>query len=75
MKLTEKELEYLEEQIPAMTEQATQMAYYTTLASGHSVLIAENGQLVEVFPDGTKKVRKALPAKPVRATRKKYTIQ
>ncbi|HEV7349260.1 hypothetical protein [Telluribacter sp.] len=74
MKLTEKELNFLEEQIPAMTEQATQIAYYTTLANGHSVVIAEGGHLVEVFPDGTKKIRKKLPAKPVRATRKKYII-
>jgi hypothetical protein len=74
MKLTEKELDFLEEQIPAMTEQATQTAYYTALANGHSVVIAEGGHLVEVYPDGTRKIRKKLPAKAIRTIRKNYTI-
>jgi hypothetical protein len=58
MDLSEEELNYLEDRIPEMTEQATQLAYFATLAEGHSAVIAENGQIIEVFPDGTKNLIK-----------------
>jgi hypothetical protein len=40
---------YIEAQLPELMATATKQAYWQTLQSGHSVLIAENGFLVEVF--------------------------
>lgn len=61
MDLSEKALDYLEEHIPELAEGAFKQAYWAALASGSSVLISENGKLVEVFPDGKRKVIKELP--------------
>jgi hypothetical protein len=44
------------------------------LASGHSVLIAENGFLVEVFPDGTKKTIKEIGKPQSLSLGKSFTI-
>jgi hypothetical protein len=62
MSLSEKALDYLEEHIPELAEAAFKQAYWAALASGSSVLITENASLVEVFPDGTRKFIKKLPA-------------
>jgi len=67
MALTEQALDYLEQQIPALAEMALPKAYWQTLASGDSVLIADNGHIVEVKPDGTRTI--------VKAIRKARTIQ
>lgn len=61
MDLSEKALDYLEEHIPELAEVAFKQAYWAALASGSSVLISENGSLVEVFPDGERKFIKELP--------------
>lgn len=61
MILTEEAIFYLEEHIPELAIAAITQAYWTALASGHTVLEAENGALVEVFPDGTRKFIKRLP--------------
>lgn len=63
MQLTTNMLDYLEAHLPELMATATKQAYWQTLASGQSVLIAEDGKLVEVFPDGTKQVIKDI-AKP-----------
>ncbi len=60
MKLTDKEIDYLEAHIPELAQAAVTQAYWNTLASGNSVLIAEHGALVEVFPDGMRKFIKKL---------------
>lgn len=60
MALTEKALDYLEQQIPELAEMALQKAYWQTLGSGDSVLIVDNGQIVEVKPDGTRTVVKTI---------------
>ena len=62
MSLSEKALDYLEEHIPELAEVTFKQAYWAALASGSSVLVSENGSLVEVFPDGTRKFIKKLPA-------------
>lgn len=62
MDLSEKALDYLEEQIPELAEGAFKQAYLAALASGSSVLVSEKGDLVEVFPDGTRKFLKKLTA-------------
>ncbi len=52
MALNEEEISYLEKHIPELANLAFKQAYWAALASGSSVLISENGDLVEVFPDG-----------------------
>ncbi len=56
----EKEMTFIESHIPELAEVAFKQAFWQTLADGVSVMIAENNQLVELFPDGTKKVIKDL---------------
>lgn len=59
-------LTILEEHIPELADIAFKQAYWAALASGSSVLVSENGKLVEVFPDGKHKFIKYLaPAIPV----------
>ncbi len=44
------------------SEAATTQAYWQALAAGSSVLVSENGEITEVFPDGTVKlVKKSAP--------------
>ena len=60
-------MEFLEEHIPEMAKAAVAQAYWAALASGCKVLIAEKGQLIEVSPDGTRKVIKSIsPPIPVK---------
>jgi hypothetical protein len=54
MELSEQAIDYIEQHLPELMATATKQAYWQTLASGHSVLIAENGKLLRVKPDGTK---------------------
>jgi hypothetical protein len=61
MSLSEKELDYLESHIPELAAVAFKQAYWAALATGSSVLMSENGNLVEIFPDGTRKIIKPLP--------------
>lgn len=56
MELSEEAIDYLEQQIPELAELATRQAFWQTLASGHSVTVSEGSNLVEIFPDGTKKI-------------------
>lgn len=53
-------LRYLEEHIPELAEAAVRQAYWRALASGSRVLVGENDQLVEVAPDGSRRVVRAL---------------
>lgn len=57
---TEKELDFLEKHIPNLANSAIQKAYLDTLSQGGSVVEAINGELVEIYPDGTKVVLKTL---------------
>jgi hypothetical protein len=52
MKLTEKEIQNLEEQFPYIAEASARQAYWEALSSGSSVLVVENEEVVEVFPNG-----------------------
>lgn len=67
MSLTEESMCFLEEQIPELAEAAVRQAYWDALNSGSSVLEYDDSALVEVFPDGTRKVIKSLPAQ-IKAT-------
>lgn len=73
MPLTEKALDYLEQQIPELAEQATRQAYWRTLASGHNAVIVEDGHIVEVKPDGTRTILKAI-AQPQAVRQRHFTI-
>jgi hypothetical protein len=57
---TENEINFIEAHIPELAEVAFKQAFWQTLADGVSVIIAENHQLVELFPDGSKKIIKQL---------------
>ena len=59
---TEKELDFLEEHIPSLAQNAIQKAYMDTLSSGNSVIESIDGKIVETFPDGTKKTIKFIAA-------------
>ena len=52
---------------------AMQQAYWQTLTSGDKVMIAENGFLIEVSPDGSRRVVKEI-GKPVKVTKRLFTI-
>jgi hypothetical protein len=71
--LNEQELDYLEQQIPILAETATKQAYWQTLASGDKVMIAEDGKLIEVSPDGSRKIIKEI-GKPMKVTQRFYKI-
>lgn len=73
MALTEKELDFLEQQIPELAETATRRAFWETLASGDSAVIVENGAIVEVKPDGTRTILKEI-AKPQIVTQRQFSI-
>ncbi len=60
MSITEERLRFMEEKIPLLADAAIKQAYRQALASGSSVLVCENDALVEIFPDGTRKVLKQL---------------
>ncbi len=61
MVLSEEAMCFLEDHIPELADVAFKQAYWAALASGSSVLISENGNLMEVFPDGTQIFIKQLP--------------
>jgi hypothetical protein len=72
MQIDEKAIDYLEQHIPELAESAMKQAYWQALASGSSVLEHENGVIYEVFPDGTRRAVKTVPAPtPVKAGEKK----
>lgn len=61
MEIDEKSIRFLEEHIPELADAAVKQAYWRTLAAGHCVLIRDKESLVEVHPDGTRKIIKKLP--------------
>ena len=66
MEITEKIMQFLEEHIPELADSAVKQAYWLALASGSTVLECENGTIVEVYPDGMRKIVKKL-APPTKA--------
>lgn len=67
MILNEEEISYLEQHIPELASIAFKQAYWAALASGSSVLISENGKLIEIFPDGRQEFIKNL-SPPIKVT-------
>ncbi|MBF0178867.1 MAG: hypothetical protein HQM03_02445 [Magnetococcales bacterium] len=62
MSMPEQTMQFLEEHIPDLAAPAFQQAFWQALASGSSVLVVEDSAIVEVFPDGTRKVVKHIGA-------------
>lgn len=60
MPTSEQAMQFLEEHIPERAQSAVTQAYWQALASGRSVLQSENGAIDEGFPDGTRKLIKAI---------------
>lgn len=75
MSLSEEAMNFLEKHIPELADVAFKQAYWAALASGSSVLISENGSLVEIFPDGTRKFIKHLPPATPVTRGQKFRIQ
>lgn len=61
MNRQEQAIRFQEEHIPELANAATKQAYWQALATGSSVLARANDSLVEVFPDGSRKIIKPLP--------------
>lgn len=62
MELNEEMIHFLEGHFPEWMGTAIQQAYWQALASGSSVLVARNGEILEVFPDGSEKIiKRTLP--------------
>ncbi len=74
MVLTEKNIDFLENQIPELAELALQQAYWQTLSSGNSVTVLEDNEIVEISPEGNRKVIKTLLRHENKVTQKHYTI-
>jgi hypothetical protein len=64
--MQEREMQYLEEHIPALAQSAVTQAYWQSLAAGYSVLESEDGIIYERFPDGSSKMVKTIePPTPI----------
>jgi len=58
--INEASLDFLESHIPELADAAFKQAYWQALASGSSVLEVDQGHIVEVFPDGSRKTIKKI---------------
>lgn len=58
--MNEKTMQFLEDHIPEIAQAAVTQAYWMALSSGYKVLQVEGEKLVEVSPDGGKKIVKSL---------------
>jgi hypothetical protein len=75
MALTEKEIKELEEQIPQLAGEATANAFKRALASGDTVVIAQEGKIYQINPDGSRSELKALKALKRRSQSRFLTIR
>ncbi len=71
----EQALDSLEEQIPALSAAAVTVAYWAALSAGHSVLEVEGDAIVEVFPDGTHRVVRAIEPATLAVTGTKLVLR
>ena len=71
--LDEKTIQFVENQIPELAGQATHQAFWHSLSSGDTVLVSQEGQLWEVFPDGHRQYVKDLTG-PTTVQQRSFTI-
>ena len=70
----EASMKFLEDHIPELADAAFTKAYWQALANGSSVLKVEKGEIIEVFPDGSRKfIKKINPLIPVPLGKKRIT--
>lgn len=61
--LSDSEMDRDEEMIPKVAAAATHAAYLRSVSTGHTLIMAKNGVLVQVEPDGSEIPLRALSAK------------
>jgi hypothetical protein len=61
--LSIEEIDHLEELIPKLAAGATHAAYLRAVAAGHTLVMAKDGLLVRIDPDGSETPLRALRAK------------
>ena len=66
---TDKEIDFLEKQIPELAECSVKMAYYNTLSSGISVLESKGDKIIRTYPDGREEFVKNVSS-PVKVNKK-----
>ena len=59
-RMNEKTIQFLEDHIPEIAQAAVTQAYWMALASGYKVMQVEGDKLIEISPDGTKRIVKSL---------------
>jgi hypothetical protein len=75
MTIDEKAMRFLEEHIPEQATMALKQAYWQALAAGSSVLVCEDGKLVEKHPNGTQTILKKIPSPTPTIPGKKWNIR
>ena len=75
MILSEENIDFLENQIPELAELALQQAYWQTLSSGNIVTVLENNEIIEISPDGKRRVLRAIKRQERRITQRHYIIK
>ncbi|AHC35762.1 MULTISPECIES: hypothetical protein [Pseudomonadaceae] len=61
--LSDDEIDRLEAMIPKLAAVATNAAYLRAVAAGHSLIMAKDGVLVQIHPDGSEKKLRDLCSK------------
>ncbi|BFN28273.1 hypothetical protein PSCT_04427 [Pseudomonas sp. SCT] len=61
--LSDDEIDRLEAIIPRLAAVATYAAYLRAVAAGHSLIMAKDGRLVQIHPDGSEEMLRDLCGK------------
>ena len=75
MVLSEENIDFLENQIPELAELALQQAYWQTLSSGNVVTVLENNEIIEISPDGKRRVLRAINRQERRVIQRHYILK
>lgn len=75
MVLSEENIDFLENQIPELAEFALQQAYWQALSSGNVVTVLENNEIIEISPDGKRRVIRVIKRQERRITQRHYIIK
>lgn len=61
MTMSERQMRAAEDRIPALGRKAIKQAVAKARATGHSVVVSTDGNLIELHPDGSQRFLKKLP--------------